>query len=508
MHKSASRRIPTSQPPPAASLLPTIVLWSAATLLRAQDFTATQIAYSDPADGNAVLLEWTQAAEGEAKILRDQTEIGSVSGAAGENQYTAVNTPLGEHVFAVEDGSGRQLGSQVQTVIAVRDAIKHFNDASLGTCSQSTAGGDCEIIVDVTTGIPVADVYEVFVDGALSLSWEDFRQETLEFATSTAGEHCVTVYAYQAGGPDGEPGRYRGPAVESCCQITCGAQPCAAPAGLLLSQSAYGAGPEANAVIGRWELPGGPYAGGIATFIDGVEKSPLSGGARRAAFTGLAPGVHQLGLQGDCGPESGKSSTSSGSIDLLTSTPHPNPVAGEVACEFIKADDGGKTHATWTNGDPSDFIDVYIDGAPRSFIGTISGGQTTVTVDGTRAADAIVLQFFKLAGGRGYGSEPIVCRPAVAGNAFLRGNTNGDGSVDLSDAVYLLGNLFSGRPAPPCEASAFINDDAAKDISDAIYLLAHLFTGGPPPRGWPGGTPTCEVAPVEDCAAAHESCAG
>jgi len=83
-----------------------------------------------------------------------------------------------------------------------------------------------------------------------------------------------------------------------------------------------------------------------------------------------------------------------------------------------------------------------------------------------------------------------------AGEAFLRGNVNGDLATDLSDAIFLLAYLFSGGRAPTCLQSGEINGDLTIDISDAIFLLQHLFLGGAqpePPFGTEGVSLTGEV---------------
>ncbi|MCZ6795095.1 MAG: hypothetical protein O7J95_15940 [Planctomycetota bacterium] len=68
------------------------------------------------------------------------------------------------------------------------------------------------------------------------------------------------------------------------------------------------------------------------------------------------------------------------------------------------------------------------------------------------------------------------------GPFFRRGDSNNDDGVDLSDAVYTLGHLFLGGPAPDCLKGADINDDGGVDLSDTIALLGYLFLGTPPPR--------------------------
>jgi len=72
--------------------------------------------------------------------------------------------------------------------------------------------------------------------------------------------------------------------------------------------------------------------------------------------------------------------------------------------------------------------------------------------------------------------------------AFVRGETNGDGQVDVSDAIGVLEWLFLGGPAPECLAAADVNGDGGIDLSDASSILSFLFLGGSAP-----------VAPFPDC---------
>jgi peptide-N-glycosidase F-like protein len=77
---------------------------------------------------------------------------------------------------------------------------------------------------------------------------------------------------------------------------------------------------------------------------------------------------------------------------------------------------------------------------------------------------------------------------------FLRGEVNGDGAVDLGDAVAILFRLFAGQ-AIECAKAADTNDDGALDLSDAIDLLDYLFLAGRAPR-----TPftKCALDPTAD----------
>ena len=80
---------------------------------------------------------------------------------------------------------------------------------------------------------------------------------------------------------------------------------------------------------------------------------------------------------------------------------------------------------------------------------------------------------------------------------FIRGDSNDDGSVDLSDPVFLLNNLFLGGDDPPCPSAGDADDDGKLQINDAIYVLTFLFQSGPPPvepHPAPGTDPTQDLA--------------
>ncbi len=91
--------------------------------------------------------------------------------------------------------------------------------------------------------------------------------------------------------------------------------------------------------------------------------------------------------------------------------------------------------------------------------------------------------------------------------AFVRGDCNGDGEVNVSDAIYGLQWIFAGGPEPGCVAAANVDGAGDIDLTDPIHLLLHLFAGGPAPVApfpecGPGTLPaddaTCEEAPG-DC---------
>ena len=81
----------------------------------------------------------------------------------------------------------------------------------------------------------------------------------------------------------------------------------------------------------------------------------------------------------------------------------------------------------------------------------------------------------------------------LAVSTFIRGDSNGDDTVDLSDAVTTLHYLFIGDDSPYCLDAADANDDGLLNIGDPIATLQFLFLEGaplPPPNGIAGEDPT------------------
>jgi len=111
--------------------------------------------------------------------------------------------------------------------------------------------------------------------------------------------------------------------------------------------------------------------------------------------------------------------------------------------------------------------------------GDIGGGSTHFHLSGTAAQTAV---------GRGgsvnfglshgfwpeSGQIPCDCRP---------GDANGDGEVNVGDAVYLITYVFKGGPNPTpypyCSGDA--NCDCNPNVGDAVYVISYVFKGGPPP---------------------------
>jgi len=95
----------------------------------------------------------------------------------------------------------------------------------------------------------------------------------------------------------------------------------------------------------------------------------------------------------------------------------------------------------------------------------------------------------------------VAIRAAVEADPFfVRGDSNRDNEVNLSDAIAALEYLFQGGTSMRCSDAADVNDDGRLDISDSIQLLEHLYRGGPspaPPYPEPGTDDTEDILSCE-----------
>jgi hypothetical protein len=69
----------------------------------------------------------------------------------------------------------------------------------------------------------------------------------------------------------------------------------------------------------------------------------------------------------------------------------------------------------------------------------------------------------------------------VASGGYDCGDANGDGGINVSDAVFIINYIFvsGAAPDPVCVANA--NGDNSVNVSDAVYIINYVFIGGGPP---------------------------
>jgi len=78
-------------------------------------------------------------------------------------------------------------------------------------------------------------------------------------------------------------------------------------------------------------------------------------------------------------------------------------------------------------------------------------------------------------------SSEISVYGVVMGSEDVRGDANGDGTINSADVVYLINYLFKGGPAPDPLWVGDCNCDEVLNSADVVYLINYLFKGGPPP---------------------------
>lgn len=92
----------------------------------------------------------------------------------------------------------------------------------------------------------------------------------------------------------------------------------------------------------------------------------------------------------------------------------------------------------------------------------------------------------------------IQAMPSGGEYSATGGDPNGDGSIDIGDAVYLLNHLFAGGAAPvPCPPTGSgctnlggdANGDGLLNIADSVVILDFLFQSGATPVSCPPETP-------------------
>jgi len=122
------------------------------------------------------------------------------------------------------------------------------------------------------------------------------------------------------------------------------------------------------------------------------------------------------------------------------------------------------------------------------------GSFATARLDGDSSVNsAIDVEFITV-----NGSLPLdlllVSSPGEPLARFIRGECNGDGSVDIADPICALNWLFRGESTPGCIAALNANGDVSVDVSDPLRLLTFMFQGSTPP---PPPYPNCGPGSLE-----------
>ncbi len=61
------------------------------------------------------------------------------------------------------------------------------------------------------------------------------------------------------------------------------------------------------------------------------------------------------------------------------------------------------------------------------------------------------------------------------------GDADGNGSISVADATFIINYIFASGPAPQPIQSGDAACDGGVTVADAVYLINFIFSGGPPP---------------------------
>lgn len=77
-------------------------------------------------------------------------------------------------------------------------------------------------------------------------------------------------------------------------------------------------------------------------------------------------------------------------------------------------------------------------------------------------------------------SISVIDRQGFWQDFFFCGDPNGDGLINISDAVLLVCFIFADCVLQPYGAGD-ANCDGVVNVSDVVYLISYIFADGPPP---------------------------
>ncbi|MEM7263140.1 MAG: dockerin type I repeat-containing protein, partial [Planctomycetota bacterium] len=168
--------------------------------------------------------------------------------------------------------------------------------------------------------------------------------------------------------------------------------------------------------------------------------------------------------------------------DLTNGTPHDEWIIDSFAIHGLLDDavivdpirqltdtiDNTTATLTWFNVGPFDEIIVERDGAQWA---TLPGTATSfVDPDVPPGLHTYLIR------GRLFGIDGTPTPRLVLQDLFRRGDANGDGVIEFTDAFVVLDHLHGSAAPLPCPDAADFGDDGRVNLQDVTELLGYLFT--------------------------------
>ncbi|MEM7167179.1 MAG: dockerin type I repeat-containing protein [Planctomycetota bacterium] len=145
---------------------------------------------------------------------------------------------------------------------------------------------------------------------------------------------------------------------------------------------------------------------------------------------------------------------------------------------------------SWTNAGTYTGIDILVDGVlDHSLAGGVAA--TTLTLPSFATFNVCVVPI----GDCNMAATAACCMlECVEPPMFSRGDANGDGAIDISDAVITLAYLFLGE-INTCIKALDVNDDGMANLLDPVFSLDYQFNQGTVPSA---PFMVCGVDPTTD----------
>ena len=128
-----------------------------------------------------------------------------------------------------------------------------------------------------------------------------------------------------------------------------------------------------------------------------------------------------------------------------------------------------------------EFLGAYLDGDPGPGGGEICDNGIDDDEDGAVDCDDDDC------------SEEAACQGPPT-PTFVRGDSDDNGILNLTDAIFNLNYLFIGGAEPTCRDSADADNNGNLQLTDGVFILMFLFNGGAPP---PDPGVECGVDPAD-----------
>ncbi len=158
--------------------------------------------------------------------------------------------------------------------------------------------------------------------------------------------------------------------------------------------------------------------------------------------------------------------------DCAISDVFPDPVENLVCDED---ETSCMVSLSWNNMSIYAFLTVTVDGVE---VVTLPGDaqEAVIVLPGAGSFDVCI-------SGETVCLEPVpaTCCTAECLAPFSRGDSNGDGMVNIADPIASLELFIGVDNVVDCDDALDANDDGGVDVADPVYVLSYLFSGGSEP---------------------------